>query len=76
MHAFFYAPSTWLHRYDKRDRRSIDLVFDSFSSTLGEWYQQVLSLWQRQKNRNVPDLIFISQWNLAEFKEECRERIR
>jgi CheY-like chemotaxis protein len=73
MHACFYAPSTWLHRYDKRDERSIDLMFDSLSSTLGEWYQPVLSLWQRQKNRTIPDLIFISQRNLAEFREECGE---
>jgi CheY-like chemotaxis protein len=73
MHACFYAPSTWLHRYDKRDERSIDLVFDSLSSTLGEWYQPVLSLWQRQKKHIIPDLIFISQRNLAEFKEECGE---
>jgi CheY-like chemotaxis protein len=71
MHACFYAPSTWIHRYDKRDERSIDLVFDSLSSTLGEWYQPVLSLWQRQKKRTIPDLIFISQRNLAEFEEEC-----
>lgn len=73
MHACFYAPSTWLHRYNKRDERSIDLVFDSLSSTLGEWYQPVLSLWQRQKKHTIPDLIFISQRNLAEFKEECGE---
>jgi CheY-like chemotaxis protein len=73
MHACFYAPSTWLHRYDKRDERSIDLMFDSLSSTLGEWYQPVLSLWQRQRNRTIPDLIFISQRNLAEFREECGE---
>ena len=73
MHACFYAPSTWLHRYDNRDERSIDLVFDSLSSTLGEWYQPVLSLWQRQKNRTLPDLVFISQRNLAEFQEECGE---
>lgn len=73
MHACFYAPSTWLHRYDKRDERSIDLVFDSLSSTLSEWYQPVLSLWQRQKKRTTPDLIFISQRNLAEFHEECGE---
>jgi CheY-like chemotaxis protein len=73
MHACFYAPSTWLHRYDKRDERSIDLVFDSLSSTLGEWYQPVLSLWQRQEKRDLPDLVFISQRNLAEFQEECGE---
>jgi CheY-like chemotaxis protein len=73
MHACFYAPSTWLHRYDKRDERSIDLMFDSLSSTLGEWYQPVLSLWQRQEKRTIPDLIFISQRNLAEFREECGE---
>lgn len=73
MHACFYAPSTSLHRYDKRDERSIDLVFDSLSSTLGEWYQPVLSLWQRQKKRTIPDLIFINQRNLAEFTEECGE---
>lgn len=36
MHACFYAPSTWLHRYDRRDKRSIDLMFDSLSSTLSE----------------------------------------
>jgi hypothetical protein len=73
MHACFYAPSTWLHRYDRRDERSIDLLFDSLSSTLGQWYQPVLSLWQQQKKRTVPDLIFISQRNLAEFEEECGE---
>jgi len=72
MHACFYAPSTWLHRYDKRDRRSIDLMFDSLSATLGEWYQPVLSLWQ-QKTRTTPDLIFISQHNLAQFQEENGE---
>jgi hypothetical protein len=71
MHACFYAPSTWLRRYDRRDERSINLLFDSLSSTLGEWYQPVLSLWQQQKKRAVPDLISISQRNLAEFKEEC-----
>jgi len=69
MHACFYAPSTWLHRYDKRDQRSIDLMFDSLSATLSEWYQPVLSLWQ-QKTRSTPDLIFISQHNLAQFQEE------
>lgn len=74
MHACFYAPSTWLHRYDKRDQRSIDLVFDSLSSTLSEWYQPVLSLWQRQKQRTLPDLVFISQRNLAEFQEECGDQ--
>jgi hypothetical protein len=67
MHACFYAPSTWLNRYDKRDERSIDLVFDSLSSTLCEWYQPVLSLWQRHEKRAIPDLIFISQRNLTEF---------
>lgn len=71
MHACFYAPSTWLHRYDRRDKRSIDLVFDSLSSTLSEWYQPVLSLWQHQKKRTLPDLVFISQRDLAEFQEEC-----
>lgn len=71
MHACFYAPSTWLHRYDKRDERSINLMFDSLSSTLGEWYQPVLSLWQRREKRTLPDLIFISQRNLAEFQQEC-----
>lgn len=73
MHACFYAPSTWLRRFDKRDERSIDLVFDSLSSTLCEWYQPVLSLWQHQMKRTIPDLIFISQQNLAEFTEECGE---
>jgi CheY-like chemotaxis protein len=70
MHACFYAPSTWLHRYDKRDQRSIDLMFESLSATLSEWYQPVLSLWQ-QKTRSTPDLIFISQHNLAQFQEEA-----
>jgi CheY-like chemotaxis protein len=70
MHACFYAPSTWIHRYDKRDERSIDLVFDSLSNTLSEWYQPVLSLWQRQEKRTMPDLIFISQRNLADFEKE------
>jgi CheY-like chemotaxis protein len=72
MHACFYAPSTWLHRYDKRDQRSIDLMFESLSSTLSEWYQPVLSLWQ-EKTRTTPDLIFISQHNLAQFQEEAGE---
>jgi CheY-like chemotaxis protein len=71
MHACFYAPSTWLHRHDRRDKRSIDLVFDSLSSTLSEWYQPVLSLWQHKDKRTLPDLVFISQRNLAEFQEEC-----
>jgi CheY-like chemotaxis protein len=70
MHACFYAPSTWIHRYDKRDERSIDLVFDSLSNTLSEWYQPVLSLWQRQEKRTMPDLIFISQRNLADFEKD------
>jgi CheY-like chemotaxis protein len=70
MHACFYAPSTWLHRYDKRDQRSIDLMFDSLSATLSEWYQPVLSLWQH-KTSSTPDLIFISQHNLAQFQEEA-----
>jgi CheY-like chemotaxis protein len=74
MHACFYAPSTWLNRYDKRDERSIDLVFDSLSTTLCEWYQPVLSLWQRQEKRAIPDLVFISQRNLTEFQEECGEK--
>ena len=69
MHACFYAPSTWIHRYDKRDQRSIDLMFDSLSATLSEWYQPVLSLWQHE-TRTAPDLIFISQHNLAQFQEE------
>jgi CheY-like chemotaxis protein len=71
MHACFYAPSTWLHRHDQRDKRSINLVFDSLSSTLSEWYQPVLSLWQHQKKRTLPDLVFISQRNLSEFQQEC-----
>jgi CheY-like chemotaxis protein len=70
MYACFYAPSTWIHRYDKRDERSIDLVFDSLSNTLSEWYQPVLSLWQRQEKPTMPDLIFISQRNLADFEKE------
>jgi CheY-like chemotaxis protein len=70
MHACFYAPSTWIRRYDKRDERSIDLVFESLSNTLSEWYQPVLSLWQRQDKRTMPDLIFISQRNLADFEKE------
>ena len=74
MHACFYAPSTWMHRYDKRDKRSIDLVFDSLSGTLSEWYQPVLSLWQRQDKRNLPDLVFISQRDLADFQQECGDR--
>jgi len=73
MHACFYAPSTWLHRHDRRDQRSIDLVFDSLSSTLSEWYQPVLSLWQHKNQRGLPDLVFISQRNLAEFQQECGE---
>jgi CheY-like chemotaxis protein len=73
MHACFYAPSTWLQRHDQRDKRSINLVFDSLSSTLSEWYQPVLSLWQHQKKRTLPDLVFISQRNLAEFQQECGE---
>ena len=72
MHACFYAPSTWLHRYDKRDQRSIDLLFDSLSATLSEWYQPVLNIWQ-QKTSTTPDLIFISQHNLAQFQEESGE---
>lgn len=71
MYACFYAPSTWLHRYDQRDKRSIDLVFDSLSTTLSEWYQPVLSLWQCQQKRTLPDLVFISQRNLKEFQQEC-----
>ena len=71
MHACFYAPSTWVHRDDRRDKRSIDLMFDSLSSTLSEWYQPVLSLWQHQKKRTLPDLVFISQRDLAEFHQEC-----
>lgn len=74
MHACFYAPSTWMHRCDERDKRSIDLVFDSLSSTLGEWYQPVLSLWQRQNKRTLPDLVFISQRDLAEFQQDCGDQ--
>jgi CheY-like chemotaxis protein len=48
-------------------------MFDSLSTTLCEWYQPVLSLWQRQDKHAIPDLIFISQRNLTEFKEECGE---
>jgi CheY-like chemotaxis protein len=70
MHACFYNPSKSIHRYDKRDQRSIDLMFDSLSATLSEWYQPVLSLWQ-EKKRTTPDLIFISQHNLAQFQEEA-----
>jgi CheY-like chemotaxis protein len=46
-------------------------VFDSLSSTLSEWYQPVLSLWQHQKKRTLPDLVFISQRDLADFQQEC-----
>lgn len=71
--ACFYAPRTWLFRNDKRDERSIDLVFQSLSNTLSEWFQPVLSLWQYQESedRTPPDLVFISQRDLAEFKEQC-----
>jgi CheY-like chemotaxis protein len=69
MHACFYNPDKSIHQYDKRDQRSIDLMFDSLSATLSEWYQPVLSLWQH-KTSTTPDLIFISQHNLAQFQEE------
>jgi CheY-like chemotaxis protein len=72
--ACFYAPSTWIRRYDKRDERSIDLVYRSLSRTLSEWFQPVLSIWQQQENREPPDLVFISQRNLATFMEECGEK--
>jgi signal transduction histidine kinase/CheY-like chemotaxis protein len=72
--ACFYAPNSWIRRYDKRDERSIDLVYHSLTNTLSEWFQPVLSIWQHRKDHTPPDLMFVSQQDLATFQEQCGQK--
>jgi hypothetical protein len=72
--ACFYAPNAWIHRHDKRDERSINIVYHSLTNTLSEWFQPVLSIWQHRKDHAPPDLIFVDQQDLDAFQEQCGQK--
>lgn len=71
--ACIYAPSSWMSRYDERDKRSIVLLRESIRHTLGVWFQPLLSVWQEaergEEDQELPDLILVIQHDLERFRE-------
>ncbi|KAM0721511.1 hypothetical protein Q7P37_002435 [Cladosporium fusiforme] len=71
--ASFFAPRAWVYRHDARDKRSIDLVFDSLTATLRQWFQPFISIWHSHGEQTLPDIIFVTQRDLEEFQKESGE---
>jgi CheY-like chemotaxis protein len=77
--ACVYAPSSWMRRYDERDKRSIDLLHQSLSHTLGAWFRPVISIWQAKDHKNdqeLPDLVFVTQHDVEIFREASSEKFK
>ena len=77
--ACVYAPSSWMRRYDERDKRSIDLLHRSLSHTLGAWFRPVISIWQakdHQIDQELPDLVFVTQHDVEIFREASSEKFK
>lgn len=77
--ACVYAPSSWIRRYDERDKRSIDLLHESLSHTLGAWFRPVISIWQASDHENeneLPDLVFVTQHDVEIFREASSEKFK
>jgi CheY-like chemotaxis protein len=77
--ACVYAPSSWMRRYDERDKRSIDLLHASLSHTLGAWFRPVISIWQASDHENeneLPDLVFVTQHDVEIFREASSEKFK
>lgn len=77
--ACVYAPSSWMRRYDERDKRSIDLLHQSLAHTLGAWFRPVISIWQASDHENdheLPDLVFVTQHDVEIFREASSEKFK
>lgn len=77
--ACVYAPSSWMRRYDERDKRSIDLLHQSLSHTLGAWFRPVISVWQATDHENdheLPDLVFVTQHDVEIFRQASSEKFK
>ena len=77
--ACVYAPSTWMRRYDERDKRSIDLLHQSLAHTLGAWFRPVISIWQATDHENdheLPDLVFVTQHDVEIFRQASSEKFK
>jgi hypothetical protein len=46
----------------------------TFLYQLSEWFQPVLSIWQHREDHTPPDLMFVSQQDLATFQEQCGQK--
>jgi len=77
--ACVYAPSSWMRRYDERDKRSIDLLHQSLAHTLGAWFRPVISIWQASDHENdqvLPDLVFVTQHDVEIFRQASSEKFK
>jgi len=75
--ACVYAPSDWMRRNDKRDQRSVELLHQSLSHTLGAWVQPKISIWQQSAEHDeLPDLVFVAQTDLKIFAEVAGEEFK
>lgn len=77
--ACVYAPSSWMRRYDERDKRSIDLLHQSLSHTLGAWFRPVISIWQasdHESDQDLPDLMFVTQHDVEIFRQASSEKFK
>lgn len=77
--ACVYAPSSWMRRYDERDKRSIDLLHQSLAHTLGAWFRPVISIWQASDHENdheLPDLVFVTQHDVEMFREASSDKFK
>jgi CheY-like chemotaxis protein len=79
LRACVYAPSSWMRRFDERDKRSIDLLNQSLGHTLGAWFRPVISIWQEtdhEDDQELPDLVFITQHDVEVFRQASSEKFR
>lgn len=77
--ACVYAPSSWMRRYDERDKRSIDLLHQSLSHTLGAWFRPIISAWQATDHENdqeLPDLVFVTQHDVNIIRQVSGEKFK
>lgn len=65
LRACIYAPKTG---EDKRGKRSIRLLHESLSHTLGAWFQPRIALWQEGQDESLPHLVFIAYPDLESFR--------
>jgi signal transduction histidine kinase/CheY-like chemotaxis protein len=79
LRACVYAPSSWMRRFDERDKRSIELLHQSLGHTLGAWFRPVISIWQEadhEDDQELPDLVFVTQHDVEVFRQACGEKFK